>query len=102
MSEMPGPLVAVIARAPAQLAPSTMPMAAISSSACTTPKVARPVCGSRRCFSSSPMSDSTSDDDGVIGYQLTTVTPPNIAPSAAAVLPSISSLFAVSVRRSTR
>jgi hypothetical protein len=33
---MPGPEVDVIARAPAQPAPITMPMEAISSSACTT------------------------------------------------------------------
>ena len=33
ISEMPGPLVGVNARAPFQLAPSTMPMAASSSSA---------------------------------------------------------------------
>ena len=45
---MPGPEVEVIERAPAQPAPSTMPMAAISSSACTTAKVALPVAGSRR------------------------------------------------------
>ncbi len=36
ISEMPGPDVAVIERAPAQPAPSTMPMDASSSSACTT------------------------------------------------------------------
>ena len=35
MSEMPGPAVAVIARAPAQPAPITMPIDAISSSAWT-------------------------------------------------------------------
>ena len=36
ISEMPGPLVAVKARAPFQLAPSTMPIAASSSSAWIT------------------------------------------------------------------
>ena len=35
ISDRPGPLVAVKARAPFQLAPITMPMAASSSSACT-------------------------------------------------------------------
>ena len=35
ISESPGPLVEVKARAPAQLAPRTMPAAANSSSACT-------------------------------------------------------------------
>ena len=50
ISEMPGPDVEVIARAPAQLAPRTMPMAAISSSACTTANVALPVSWSMRYF----------------------------------------------------
>jgi hypothetical protein len=36
MSETPGPEVAVIARAPAQPAPITIPIAATSSSAWTT------------------------------------------------------------------
>ena len=35
MSEMPGPAVAVMERAPAHPAPSAMPMEASSSSACT-------------------------------------------------------------------
>ena len=35
ISEMPGPEVAVKARAPFQPAPTTMPIEAISSSACT-------------------------------------------------------------------
>ena len=43
ISEMPGPDVDVIARAPAQPAPTTMPIAAISSSACTIANVALPV-----------------------------------------------------------
>jgi hypothetical protein len=43
ISEMPGPDVDVIARAPAQVAPTTMPSAAISSSACTTANEAFPV-----------------------------------------------------------
>ena len=47
---MPGPAVAVIDRAPAQLAPITMPSDAISSSACTTAKVAFPVALSTRYF----------------------------------------------------
>ncbi len=42
----PGPEVAVMERAPAQPAPITMPIAASSSSACTTAKVALPVSGS--------------------------------------------------------
>ncbi len=40
--------VQVIARAPAQLAPSTLPIAAISSSACTMANVALPDFSSRR------------------------------------------------------
>ena len=39
-----------MARAPAQPAPMVMPRAAISSSACTTAKVAFPVRSSMRCF----------------------------------------------------
>ena len=48
------------------------------------------------------MSDSHSDDDGVIGYQATTVTPAMRQPIAAAALPSIRILPAVSFIRSTR
>ena len=47
MSEMPGPAVAVMARAPAQPAPMTIPTAASSSSACTTAKVGLPSADSR-------------------------------------------------------
>ncbi len=36
ISDKPGPLVGVNARAPFHVAPSTMPIAASSSSACTT------------------------------------------------------------------
>ena len=42
------------------------------------------------------MSDSHSDEDGVIGYQATTVTPAIMQPMAAAALPSIRILPAVS------
>src|SRR5215470_3410917 len=95
MSETPGPAVAVIERAPAQLAPITMPSDAISSSACTIAKVALPVFLSIRYFFMYPMSDSHSDDDGVIGYQATTVTPAIMQPMAAAALPSMRILPAV-------
>src|SRR5882762_450744 len=88
MSEMPGPAVAVIDRAPAQLAPITMPSDAISSSACTMANVALPVVLSTRYFFMYPMSDSHSDEEGVIGYQATTVTPAIMQPTAAAALPS--------------
>src|SRR5947207_3246919 len=96
MSEMPGPAVAVIERAPAQLAPMTMPSDAISSSAFTIANVALPVALSIRYFFIYPMSDSQSDDEGVIGYQATTVTPAIMQPMAAAALPSIRILPAVS------
>ena len=42
------------------------------------------------------MSDSHNDDDGVIGYQATTVTPAIMQPMAAAALPSMRILPAVS------
>src|SRR5919197_6278291 len=97
MSEMPGPAVAVIARAPAQLAPITMPSDAISSSACTIANVAFPVLLSTRYLFMYEMSDSHSDEDGVIGYQATTVTPAIMQPMAAAALPSMRILPTVSL-----
>ena len=48
MSEMPGPEVVVMARAPAHPAPRTIPAAASSSSACTIANVGFPVAGSFR------------------------------------------------------
>src|ERR1035437_6363502 len=44
---------------------------------------------------------STSEEEGVIGYQVTTVQPANMAPSAQAALPSMMILPAVSYTRST-
>src|SRR5258706_15969365 len=96
MSEIPGPAVAVIDRAPAQLAPITIPSDAISSSACTMANVALPVVLSTRYFFMYPISDSQSDDEGVMGYQATTVTPAIMQPMAAAALPSMRILPAVS------
>ena len=49
-----------------------------------------------------PIMLSTSDDEGVIGYHVTTVQPANMAPSAQAALPSMMILPAVSFIRSTR
>src|SRR2546430_15296717 len=95
MSGMPGPAVAVIARAPAPLAPMTIPSDAISSSAWTIANVALPVSLSMRYFFMYPISDSHKDEDGVIGYQATTVTPASMQPIAAAALPSIRILPAV-------
>jgi hypothetical protein len=101
MSEMPGPLVAVMARAPAHPAPITMPSAASSSSACTMAKVARPS-GPMRCLRQAAMSDSVSEEDGVMGYQATTVAPANMAPRAAAELPSMTIFPRLASIRSTR
>jgi hypothetical protein len=81
-------------RAPAQPAPTTMPIAASSSSACTIANVAFPSGPMRYSFMYSIIV-STSEDDGVMGYQVTTVHPANMQPSAAAELPSIIILPAV-------
>src|SRR5690348_9546936 len=98
---MPGPEVEVIERAPAQAAPSTMPMLESSSSHCTTAYVALPVCGSWRYLRASGMKDSGKLEDGVIGYQATTVQPAITQPMAAAALPSMMILPAVLSMRST-
>src|SRR5262245_53288197 len=89
MSEMPGPDVEVNARAPFQFAPSTMPMADSSSSACRMQKLFLPVSGSLRCAEQKPRKASMSDVDGVMGYQAATVAPAYMQPSASAVLPSM-------------
>src|SRR5258708_32748546 len=89
---MPGPEVEVIARAPAHPAPIAMPTAASSSSACTTEISFSPVLGSTRNRSAYAIRFSHRDEEGVIGYQAATVTPPINAPSAAAWLPSTSTL----------
>src|ERR1700745_637799 len=96
---MPGPAVAVIDLAPAHPAPSTMPMAASSSSACTMANVALPSGPMRYSFMYSIIV-STSEDDGVMGYHVTTVHPANMQPSAAAEFPSMMILPAVSFMRS--
>ncbi len=75
ISEMPGPAVGVKARAPAHDAPMTMPIAAISSSACRIAKRLRLVSGSRRYFWQKPLNASINDVAGVIGYQAPTVAP---------------------------
>src|SRR5215467_813709 len=74
--EMPGPDVAVKARAPFQDAPITMPIEASSSSPCTMAYFALPVLASWRNFAQWPVKASATDDDGVIGYQAQTVAPP--------------------------
>ncbi len=75
MSEMPGPLVAVNARAPIQPAPMTMPAAASSSSAWTMATRRRPVSGSFRNRRLKAVKASTREVLGVMGYQPTTVAP---------------------------
>src|ERR1035438_5057555 len=97
---MPGPDDAVIERAPAHPAPRTMPIAASSSSACTTAKLALPS-GPTRYFFNRSIRFSTIEDDGVMGYHGTTVTPANMAPIAAAALPSMMILLAVAFIGST-
>src|SRR6202022_5164915 len=89
ISEMPGPEVAVKARAPFQDAPITMPIEASSSSPCTMAYLAFPVLGSCRSFLQWLVKASASEEDGVIGYQAQTVAPPYTAPRAAALLPSM-------------
>ena len=76
ISEMPGPEVAVKARAPFHDAPTTMPIEASSSSPWTMAYLALPVSGSCRSFLQWLAKASASDDDGVIGYQAQTVAPP--------------------------
>ncbi len=77
ISETPGPEVAVKARAPFQPAPTTMPIDAISSSACT---IAKRFCAGGRVDAVACWqyfwNASATDDDGVIGYQAQTVAPP--------------------------
>src|SRR5438046_8859159 len=86
---MPGPEVAVKARAPFHDAPMTIPIEASSSSPCTMAYFALPVSGSCRSFLQWLANASASDEDGVIGYHAQTVAPPYTAPSAAALLPSM-------------
>src|SRR4051812_37968575 len=98
---MPGPAVAVMERAPAHPAPMAMPIAASSSSACTIANVALPSGPMRKRLQYS-MSDSPNDDEGVMGYQVNTVTPANMEPRAAAALPSMMILPVVLSMRSMR
>src|SRR5688572_24437107 len=89
MSEMPGPEVAVNARAPFQPAPVTIPIEASSSSAWMMANLFLPLSLSTRSFMQYRVKASASEDDGVIGYQAHTVAPPYTQPSAAAALPSM-------------
>src|SRR3954447_2273971 len=89
ISEMPGPEVAVKARAPFHDAPITIPIEASSSSPWTMAYLAFLVSGSWRSRLQWLVKASASDDDGGIGYQAQPVAPPYTAPSAAALLPSM-------------
>ncbi len=75
INEMPGPEVAVKARAPFQPAPTTMPMEAISSSPWMMAYFALPSL-SWRSLAQYVVNASASDDDGVSGYHAHTVAPP--------------------------
>src|SRR5438046_10275819 len=87
--EMPGPEVAVKARAPFQEAPITMPMDASSSSPCTIAYLALPVSGSCRIFLQWLVKASATDDNGVMGYEEETVASTWTAAKAAALVPSM-------------
>src|SRR3974377_2178785 len=99
---MPGPDVEVKARAPAQPAPITMPIDAISSSAWTMATFFLPVAGSTRRSSQKSMNASQSDEEGVMGYQAQTVAPAKTQPRAAAALPSTMIMPFVASMGSTR
>ena len=89
MSETPGPLVAVNARAPAQLPPKTMAAAPSSSSAWTMQKFFSPDSGSMRKRLQKLPNASINEVDGVMGYHAPTVAPAYTQPSPAVVLPFI-------------
>src|SRR5213083_562497 len=76
ISEMPGPEVAVKARAPFHPAPIAMPTEASSSSPCTIANLFLPDSLSTRSFEQYFWKASASEDEGVIGYQAHTVAPP--------------------------
>src|SRR5215471_19551076 len=76
ISEIPGPDVAVNARAPFQAAPITMPIEASSSSACTIATLFFLLAVSTRSRRQWLVKASARDDEGVIGYQAQTVAPP--------------------------
>src|SRR3954463_9453360 len=100
ISDTPGPDVQVNARAPFQPAPVTMPIDAISSSACTIANLFLPLALSTRSFEQYFWNASATDDDGVIGYHAQTVAPPYTQPSAAAALPSMKMRLPTASRRS--
>src|ERR1700760_1279440 len=81
ISEMPGPDVAVKARAPFHDAPITMPIEASSSSPCTMAYLAWPVLGSWRSFLQW-LAEASPRDDGRGARDPGT-------PGAAALLPSM-------------
>src|SRR5258708_38843898 len=82
ISEMPGPEVAVKARAPFHDAPITIPIEASSSSPCTMAYFALPVSGSGRSFLQWLAEGSARGGDGVVGYEGQTGTTATARPSA--------------------
>ncbi len=76
INEMPGPEVAVKARAPFQAAPITMPIEASSSSAWMMAKRFLPLAWSMRKRRQWRANASASEEEGVIGYHAHTVAPP--------------------------
>src|SRR4051794_23441135 len=102
MSEIPGPDVDVIARAPAHPAPITMPIAAISSSAWTIAKVALPVSLPPRYSLMYEISVWGSDDGGVFGYRAIRAPPAIMQPMGGAAFPSRRIIPAVLFSRSTQ
>src|SRR5258708_7611370 len=76
ISEMPGPEVAVKARAPFQAAPITMPIEVSSSSACTIANLFFLLAGSARRRGKGVEEASAREDEGVMGYQAHRVAPP--------------------------
>ena len=87
--EIPGPEEAVKALAPFQPAPIAIPIAANSSSAWTMEYFLLPEPGSILKRLQYLLNASTTEVDGVNGYQDATVAPPYTQPSPTAVFPSI-------------
>src|SRR5260221_13673345 len=89
INEMPGPEVAVNARAPFQPAPITIPMEASSSSAWMIAYFACLVAESMRNLAQWRVKGSAGEEEGGIGYQAQEGGPPKKAPRGAAEMASI-------------
>src|SRR5690348_18465175 len=79
ISEMPGPEVAVKARAPFHPAPMTTPIEASSSSACTMANLCFLVSGSTRSRLQWRVDASAGGGGGGVGYQAESVAPAETA-----------------------